>query len=63
MSYEIKVIKNTACLMLMKDGSIIDCKFINDFFFNNIMTIDDFLNEVKLFAERNKIENYNVTYD
>lgn len=48
--------------MLMKDGNIIDCKFINDFFFNNIMTIDDFINEVKLFAERNNVENYNVTY-
>ncbi len=55
---EIKIVKSTACLMLMKGEEMLDYKFINKFQFNNIMTLEDLKEEVRNFALSNNVNEY-----
>jgi len=58
-SFEIKLERATACLMLKRNGELVDYIFINQFVFES-MTTNQILNEVKEFAEKNSIEHYAV---
>ncbi len=55
---EIKIVKNTACLMLMKGEEMLDCQFINKFHFDNIMTFEDIKEEARNFALSNGVNEY-----
>ncbi len=57
---EIKVIKSTACLVLMGDDkkNYLDYQFINKFQFDNFMTITDIKEAAHQFALKNSISEY-----
>jgi hypothetical protein len=56
----IKVVKETACLMLVdQNNNLIDHEFINKYQFD-YMTKEELNNEIEKFAARNNLTNYKV---
>lgn len=58
--YKVTVTKDTASVMLTRDGELIDNEFINKSHFNNDMTEEELKSVINKVVKRNKVTSYEV---